>query len=112
MLRNLIVCGFALVALVLLVNDANARGRRGGCSSSCSSSSCYTPTTCYSYQQPVHHYAPPAPAPCYTHQQPAYTHQQPVYYPSSGCGTMSCGSSGYGYSSCGSGGCGGRKRCR
>ena len=40
MLRNLIVCGFALAALLLLTADASAFGRRGGggCSSGCYSS--------------------------------------------------------------------------
>lgn len=102
MLRNLIVCGFALAALALLVSDANAFGkRRNNCSSS--GSSCATTTSCHTTYQPApcHTYQPaPAPAPMPA-PAPCYTCQQPVYYASS-CGTVN--------SSCGRG-CGSR-RCR
>jgi hypothetical protein len=105
MLRNLIVCGFALAALLVLTADASAFGgkRKSGCGNSCGSSygascgsSCYAPAPAPVYYAPP---PPPAPAPA-----PYYGCQQPTYYASS------CGSScGHGHR----GGCGGHRRgCR
>ena len=93
MLRNLIVCGFALACLLLLTADASACGkRRGHCSSGCNTSCNYAPAAPAYYQPP-----PPAPAPVY-------------YQPASYCSSYG---SGYAYSGgCGHG-CGrGHKRCR
>jgi hypothetical protein len=74
MLRNLIVCGFALAGLLLLTADASAFGgkRRSSCSSGCSTSSCAT----YAAPAPVYYAPPPPPqpvaAPCYTCQSTSY----------------------------------------
>jgi len=87
MLRNLIVCGFALACLLLLTADASACGkRRGHCSSGCYSSCHYAPAA------PVYHQPPPPPPP------PAPVYYQPVSYCSSSCGdAYSGGCCGHGH---------------
>jgi hypothetical protein len=99
MLRNLIVCGFALAGLLLLTADASALGgkRRSSCSSSCGSSCYYqAPAPCYVPPPPP---PPPPPAPSYVHQPTYHCAPSCGYVSSSGCGGKKRG-------------CGGKRGCR
>lgn len=82
MLKNLVVCGFALAALAVLTADASAfGGRKRSCGSSCGSS-CGTVaySTCSApAPAPVYYAPPPPPAPVY---QPCY---QPTCYTTKSC---------------------------